>query len=349
MGKFIDITGKRYGKLTVLGIAGRDNGIKWLCKCDCGNTTVVKGNNLKNGHTASCGCARNESPENLIDLKGQRFGRLVVIKKGKGRYTKGGNYKCTWLCQCDCGSECEADAEHLRNGHTTSCGCLRHENKGSQFEDITGRKFERLTVIRFLGNNERDVIQRNWLCQCDCGRTIKANAYTLKQGLLKSCGCLKEEMKPWIGEISKKYKYSNKRLYSVYKAMVERCTLPKCRSWHNYGGRGVKVCPEWLGDNGYDAFAEWALSHGYDPDAPRGQCTIERIDTNGNYCPENCTWKTNQQQQNNRRGNIVVEYNGETHTLMEWSTILGIRYSSLRYHYRLKKRSIDEIRAIFGK
>lgn len=256
MGTFVDITGNRYGNLTVVGIAERNDRIKWLCKCDCGKTAIVAGGNLKNGHTTSCGCAKNKPAANLIDLTGQRFGMLVVIRKGNGRFTKGGNYKATWICRCDCGNECEDDGEHLRTGHTTSCGCIKHENKGSRFEDLTGMRFTRLTVVKFLGQKDRNVRCRNWLCKCDCGNTIKAGAYVLKQGLLKSCGCLKEEMKPWLGEISRKYKYSNKRLYGVYKAMLIRCNDPKNRSWHNYGGRGITVCPEWQGENGYDTFAE---------------------------------------------------------------------------------------------
>lgn len=265
----------------------------------------------------------------LIDLTNKRYGRLVVFTKGSGRYTQGGAYKATWICKCDCGNTTEIDGEKLRKGHTQSCGCLKKENKGANFEDLTGQRFGRLVVVRFLNANERTTRQYDWWCKCDCGKEIKASANKLKQGLQQSCGCLKEEMKPRIGEITRKYKYSNKRLYGVYKAMIDRCYNPKCNKYYNYGGRGITVCDEWQGNNGYDTFAEWALSTGYDKYAKHGVCTLERCDVNGNYTPDNCKWITNQEQQNNKRTNIKIEYRNEVHTLKDWSRILNVPYPTL--------------------
>lgn len=267
----------------------------------------------------------------LVDLQGKRFGRLLVVKKGAGRKTSGGAYKATWICQCDCGNTVEVDAQKLKQGHTTSCGCFKKQNKGSHFEDLTGQRFARLTVIRFIPQEERTVRGYNWWCRCDCGNEIKANASKLKKGLQQSCGCLKEEMKPFLGDITRKYKYSNKRLYSVYQSMMTRCTVENSREYENYGGRGIKVCDEWLGEYGYDRFAEWAISAGYDVNAERGKCTLDRIDTDGDYCPENCRWISNQDQQNNRRDNVLHTYKGETHTIADWSRIIGIPYTRLHY------------------
>lgn len=266
---------------------------------------------------------------NLIDLSNQRFGKLLVLKKGNGRRTSGNQYKATWICQCDCGNITEVDGEKLRRGHTTSCGCEKKSNKGSHFEDLTGQRFNRLTVIRFIPQNERTARQYNWLCKCDCGNTIKASAYKLKSGLQQSCGCLKEEMKPLIGNVNKKYKHVNKRLYSVYKMMLDRCYNTKSREYNNYGGRGIKVCNEWLGDSGYDVFADWAFESGYDQNAKHGDCTLERKYLDQGYNPNNCCWITNKQQQNNRRNNHRIEYNGEIHTIAEWAEIYNIPYSTL--------------------
>lgn len=349
MSQFIDLTGNKYGKLTVVSLHSRGNGnVKWLCRCDCGNETVVVGNNLKNGHTTSCGCAKHEEARNIIDLAGKVYGRLTVLRKGAGRFTSGGSYKATWICKCECGNETEIDGEKLRTGHTTSCGCKRKDNKG-QFEDITGQRFNRLTVIRFLDKEERSSRQHNWLCKCDCGNYVKADASCLKMGTQKSCGCLKEEAKQRIGEVNRKYKHSNKRLYSVYMAVKDRCYNEKCRSYPNYGGRGIKMWPGWLGENGYDAFAEWAFAIGYDPDAPRGECTLDRIDVNGDYCPENCHFIPNQEQQNNRRDNVVFEYNGETHTMTEWSRILNIPIHLLQYYCRKRECSIKDLLDMLGR
>lgn len=263
---------------------------------------------------------------NLIDLTNRRFDRLVVLRKGNGRRTNGGCYKPTWICKCDCGNEIEVDGDKLRKGHTKSCGCLKKENKGSRYEDLLGKKFNRLTVIKFIPQSERTARGYDWLCQCECGNTVKANAYKLKQGMQQSCGCLKEEMKPRLGQITRKYKYSNKRLYSLYKAILDRCYNEKCSHYQNYGGRGIKVCEEWLGENGYDAFAEWCLKTGYKPNAKKGECTIDRKDVDGDYEPSNCRWITNLEQQNNKTVCRYITYNNETHSVAEWSRLLNLPY-----------------------
>lgn len=131
-------------------------------------------------------------------------------------------------------------------------------------------------------------------------------------------------MKYFIGTVNRKYKYSNKRLYGVYKAMLSRCYDSEAREYDNYGGRNISVCDEWLGEYGYDAFAEWAFNSGFDKDAERGQCTLDRIDVNKGYSPDNCRWITNKEQQFNKRTNKYLTHNGETHTLTEWAKILGI-------------------------
>jgi hypothetical protein len=110
--------------------------------------------------------------------------------------------------------------------------------------------------------------------------------------------------------------------------MIARCYNKESNGYDNYGGRGIVVCDEWK--NSYDSFKAWALSVGYDEGANAFDCTIERIDVNGNYCPENCCWKNIKEQANNKRTNHIVEYNGEKHTLSEWSEILSIPYTTLQ-------------------
>ena len=130
------------------------------------------------------------------------------------------------------------------------------------------------------------------------------------------------------------------RLYKIYVHMCRRCYYKKYEFYHRYGGRGITVCDEWL--NSYEKFKKWALANGYKEDAPKGECTLDRIDVNGNYEPNNCRWVNNKSQANNRTNNRVITYRNETHTLAEWSEILGIKYETLAARLNKYKWSVEQ-------
>lgn len=272
----------------------------------------------------------------LIDLTGKRFGKLVVLSKGESRRTSGGQFKATWICKCDCGNTTTVDAEKLRNGRTRSCGCAFGEVVSQKKrKDITGQRFGRLIVVKFIPMNERDNRDRQWLCKCDCGNYVQVNGTKLRSGHTNSCGCLIADR---TRETCQKFKHQDKRMYQKYHGIMQRCYDVGFRKYSNYGGRGIRVCDEWADkDTGFDAFYEWAVQNGYSP-----ELTIDRIDVNGNYCPENCRWITNQENQNNKRTNVFLTYNGETHSMTEWSRILNIPYTTIRYHVRYKRESLTE-------
>jgi hypothetical protein len=117
------------------------------------------------------------------------------------------------------------------------------------------------------------------------------------------------------------------RLYNTWLNMRERCRNPKNPAYQHYGGRGIEVCAEW---DDYEKFRSWAMVNGY-----KNNLTIDRINVNGNYCPENCRWATVREQQNNRRNNHIVEVDGVIHTISEWARIVGINPATIRR--RLKK------------
>ena len=264
-----------------------------------------------------------------IDLTGQRFGKLTVIEKGKPHITKGGAYITTWVCKCDCGNTKIVASQKLRNHTTVSCGCYRNKKVSEvNFTDLTGKRFGRLTVLKYIPQNERENERRNWLCQCDCGNIVSVEGAKLNFGHTKSCGCLVNEH---IGNLNRKYKYSNKRLYSIYKGIIERCYNDNNSHYGSYGGRGIKVCDEWLGENGYDTFAEWSYKNGYNDKAKRGECTIDRIDVDGDYSTDNCRWVSNDVQQNNRRDCRYYEYNGEKLTIAQLARRLNVTYSFLKW------------------
>ena len=196
--------------------------------------------------------------------------------------------------------------------------------------DLTGRRFGRLTVIRKTDQRGPDggIIYE---CLCDCGNTclVWGNKLTRKgHSAKRSCGCLHDETHPQHGG-------SKTPLYHKWKGMRERCYDPKSKQFHDYGGRGISVCEEWRND--FAAFREWAIENGYEKGL-----SIDRIDVNGNYCPENCRWITLEEQQRNKRNVKPITWNGETHLLPEWADILGIKYGTLWKRMRDGK-PLDEV------
>ena len=184
-----DLTGLKFGRLTVTALAEAPKGKidKWFCDCDCGTRgIVVPGNSLVHGITKSCGCLRKEHYNKLTkDLTGQKFGRLTVIKRAEKR---GGVY---WLCDCDCGTkEVLVGTGNLVRGYVKSCGCLKREYIQNRTIDLTGQKFGRLTV-RERSEKKGKIF---WVCDCDCGTkgVIKSTDY-LRHEANVSCGCVRQE------------------------------------------------------------------------------------------------------------------------------------------------------------
>lgn len=122
------------------------------------------------------------------------------------------------------------------------------------------------------------------------------------------------------------------RLHNVWIMMKQRCNNPNTGEYHRYGGRGIKVCDEWAS---FANFRDWAMANGYDPAAPRGACTLDRVDNDGNYEPSNCRWVDMKEQMKNRpKRGVYYEYNGESYTLYDWAALTGIDFRSLRSRIR---------------
>lgn len=203
--------------------------------------------------------------------------------------------------------------------------------------DLAGQRIGRLLVIEETTKDKYS--HTRWLCKCDCGNTTLFTTSDLCRGKVKSCGCYRNER---IGESNRTHGASRTRLYDVWLTMIARCNKPNSTAYKNYGGRGIKVCDEWLKD--FASFKEWAGKSGY-----RENLTIERKDVNGNYSPDNCTWITRADQQKNTRRTHRVVYQGKEMPLLDLSKLMGISPTTIKkyekqcnYNYDLLVTVISE-------
>lgn len=163
-------------------------------------------------------------------------------------------------------------------------------------EDITGNKYGRLTALRYAYTENG---KQFWEFKCDCGATVTKALVYAKTGHTKSCGCLHKEQLAQRNKDNAKHGGWTERLYGVWHGMKERCLTPTNKDYRRYGARGITVCKEWA--DSYLSFKNWALANGYDPDAKRGACTLDRINNDKGYSPDNCRWVNAKTQALNRR------------------------------------------------
>lgn len=214
--------------------------------------------------------------------------------------------------------------------------------------DLTGKRFGRLTVVEYVGTNSKRLAL--WRCKCDCGNKKIVPSRYLMNGHVQSCGCYAYESQSkhgkeyaWkMAEANKKHLGVNDRLYGVWANMKTRCLNKRNAAYERYGARGITICEDWMD---YAKFREWSLASGYDETAESHGCTLDRIDNDKGYSPENCRWVDAKTQANNRgEFNVMLEYCGEVHNMAQWAEILGIKREVIRN--RIKHLGWDVERAL---
>ena len=205
--------------------------------------------------------------------------------------------------------------------------------------EMIGKRFGRLYV--FSEESKTGCRGLSWKCVCDCGNVVCVDGYKLRSGHTQSCGCLQRER---TSEISRTHGASGGRLFRIWANMKSRCNNPNLPRWGDYGGRGIRVCDAW--NDNFQTFYDWAIANGYSD-----ELTIDRINNNGDYCPENCRWATDEEQRLNTRRNRFLTYRGSTRTVKEWANLKGIPYSVLssrinRYGWTVEKALETERRLV---
>lgn len=190
------------------------------------------------------------------------------------------------------------------------------------FKDISGKTYGRLKVLYRTENDKYGNAQ--WVCICECGNKTTVKGYCLRMGKTKSCGCLQKDT---VRNREYKHGYTGTRIYSIWSGMKDRCLNSNSNAYKDYGAKGIKVCDEWLKA---ENFIKWAFNNGY-----KDVLTIERIDSNGNYEPSNCTFTTRSDQNRNTSRNIKQIISGKEYTLSQIAKMLGVtRGTVCRWYHK---------------
>lgn len=203
--------------------------------------------------------------------------------------------------------------------------------------DLSGRRFGRLTAVRRIGTASNRVAI--WEAVCDCGNVTSTKSAYLVSGETKSCGCLKRELAVAMGSSSKTHGHARdgarSSTYAIWSTMKARCMNPASADFQRYGGRGITVCARWA-----ESFENFLQDMG---ERPEGK-SLDRIDGNGNYEPSNCRWATNKEQARNHSLNRIVTVDGESKCVAEWSDLSGVKRAAI---YRRLASGWEPSRAVF--
>lgn len=285
-----------------------------LCKCDCGNEKYILNHTLRTQRIRDCGCGTYM----LKKYIGQTINDFTVVNTYRKRIGKNQRTNIICVCKCKCGNTIEITASSL-NKKNIVCDFCKNYNNLLKYKDKTYGCFTVIDVVDF--NNK--IVK----CKCKCGSEFNKNIYKITSPTHPISHCVNCDKEYKKSHPNKPYIYKNSRLKHLFYGIVDRCYNSKCKDYKWYGGKGIKVYEEWLND--VNAFCEWSLNNGYSDNL-----TIDRIDGDKDYCPENCRWTDWKHQQNNRCNNVKYEFNGKLLTISEISDIVGINYSTLRSRLR---------------
>lgn len=277
-----DYIGKKYNDWEVINWVQGKKGIEWICRCKCGTIKQQKVDNIKNGRSKMCKqcCAATKRKEKSKEE------RIIKIRFNNHKeWSKENTYIGTYK---EFLNECKRRKEEKNQKKEEESKEKIRQNKIDYYEREIEKKYGKLKVIDIIIPKKGNTLFK---CQCECGNQYIEEARYIKQGNIISCGCISKE--------KRENAICYKRLYKIYLGMKRRCYNSKSVAYKNYGGRGIKICDEWLND--YKSFEKWAYKNGYNEKAATFECTIDRINNDGNYEPNNCRWVSMKIQNQNKR------------------------------------------------
>jgi hypothetical protein len=239
-----------------------------------------------------------------------------LIKQGHGRKFIASIYQCSLITISRF-----LKINNLKTNHSK-------RNQSKSLDDLTGLTFGRLKVLKLLDKRTKWG-NRYYLCECQCGNQKEITGKDLRSGQTVSCGCYNKEK-------STKHGMYKSRIFNIYRGIKDRCFNKNRPEYIYYGGKGITICEEWSDkENGFINFYKWAIENNYDDNL-----SIDRIDGNGNYCPENCRWVTHTEQMRNTSRCTYLSKDGKTQTIAEWSREIGTCQSAIKK--RIEKFSIEK-------
>lgn len=291
--------------------------ISYLCQCKCGNTKYVQDNVIRYGRIQDCGCGLYSLDMAKKDYIGKKYNLLTILDCFRKEYQ--GRNRIFARCQCDCGEIYENNLTEIKNGHIKSCGCLKRFDFERDYKNKVFHDIKVLDLIE-LGKTPTDSIVK---CKCHCGTIFTSRLIDLikKNRYIVGCHKCNNGTTP-LFNIKKKYELHDADIKTILYSIKSRCLYPNRKDSKWYYDKNIKICDEWL--NNSNLFVKWAKENGY-----KKGLTIDRIDPNGNYCPENCRWVDMYTQNNNHSNSKKYLYEGEMLTLAEISRKTNINYRTL--------------------
>lgn len=313
---------------------------------ECGriiHRTIIKGRNKWSELIKTCDCEKERKKrESEISEKNKKA--CILAEEGNiyGEYVvtgvQFGNPDKLIMNCLRCGSEIRVPYYMISSGRWKNRNCHKHYTVPQEYDEtFIGQKNNFLTVIEITRDNSN---RKMLVCKCDCGVVKKIQPYHWKAGITKSCGCKSAEL---LSEANTILEHTEDldRLRRIYNGMKQRCYNENTDNYLCYGARGIQMCSEWLNDR--ESFIAWALSHGYS-----NELSIDRIDVNGNYCPDNCRWADDKTQRRNQRPCVrnkprkTWTIDGVTKTAKEWCRIYDVSYETVMYRINHKEMSVKE-------